>query len=84
MISSLEFYLLVLFIVLAAINVSIAIRYEKYLKQGQNKLSYLHLAKKFAEDHPVIGKVYLYSAYLMLSVIPTLFLLMILKSFKLN
>lgn len=84
MISSIEFYTLVVFIALVAINLSISIRYEKYLKQNQNKLNYFQLAKKFAKDRPVIGTIYLYSVYLMLSAIPTFFLLMILKSIKLN
>lgn len=80
MISSVEFYVLVVFIVLVVINVAIAIRYEEDMKQFQNKLSYLKLAKQFAKDHPPIGTIYLYSVYLMIGVIPTLLLLMILKS----
>ena len=80
MISSVEFYVLAVFIVLVVINLAIAIRYEEYLKQVQNKLSYLKLARKFAKDRPLIGAIYLYSVYLMIGVIPTLFLLMILKS----
>lgn len=84
MISNIEFCILVIVIVLLTVNLAIAIYYEKYFKDNQDKLTYLRLSRRFAKDYPVIGTLFVWTVYLMLSAIPILFLLMMSKYFILN
>lgn len=67
MLETIEFYLLIVFIVFALLNIVIGVAYEKYLKREQAylkqqpmKFIYFKMARKFAKDHPIFGRAYLY------------------------